>query len=104
MELFGRFLPERTCLKGVSPETLRYYRWVCRAFQTILAQRGFCALHRLAQRAHSRPSWKKPASPKGRRLQNFHEHERTIVVRKLSAGVTQKCATYGLPRLGERAA
>jgi site-specific recombinase XerD len=37
MDLFGRFLLERTYLKGVSPETLRYYRWVRRAFQPILA-------------------------------------------------------------------
>jgi site-specific recombinase XerD len=28
---------KRTYLKGVSPETLRYYRWVRRAFSTILA-------------------------------------------------------------------
>jgi site-specific recombinase XerD len=37
MDLFDRFLQERTYLKGVSPETLRYYRWVRRAFSTILA-------------------------------------------------------------------
>ena len=37
MDLFDRFLQERTYLKGVSPETLRYYRWVQRAFQPILA-------------------------------------------------------------------
>src|SRR5580698_7859179 len=36
MELFDRFLQERTYLKGVSPETLRYYRWVRRAFAQIL--------------------------------------------------------------------
>lgn len=38
MDLFDRFLQERTYLKGVSPETLRYYRWVRRAFAEILAQ------------------------------------------------------------------
>jgi integrase/recombinase XerD len=38
MELFDRFLQERTYLKGVSPETLRYYRWVRHAFQPILAE------------------------------------------------------------------
>jgi len=38
MDLFDRFLQERTYLKGVSPETLRYYRWVRRAFREILAQ------------------------------------------------------------------
>jgi site-specific recombinase XerD len=38
MELFDRFLQERTYLKGVSPETLRYYRWVRRAFLPILTQ------------------------------------------------------------------
>jgi hypothetical protein len=32
MELFDHFL------QGVSPETLRYYKWVRRAFQTILAE------------------------------------------------------------------
>ena len=37
MDLFDRFLQERTYLKNVSPETLRYYRWVKRAFQPILA-------------------------------------------------------------------
>ncbi len=37
MDLFDRFLQERTYLKGVSPETLRYYRWVRRAFSPILA-------------------------------------------------------------------
>jgi integrase/recombinase XerD len=37
MDLFDRFLQERTYLKGVSPETLRYYRWVRRAFFPILA-------------------------------------------------------------------
>jgi site-specific recombinase XerD len=37
MDLFDRFLQERTYLKNVSPETLRYYRWVRRAFQPILA-------------------------------------------------------------------
>src|SRR5947207_1841027 len=37
MDLFDRFLQERTYLKGVSPETLRYYRWVQRAFQPILS-------------------------------------------------------------------
>ena len=37
MDLFDRFLQERTFLKGVSPETLRYYRWVHRAFSPILA-------------------------------------------------------------------
>ena len=36
MDLFDRFLQERTYLKGVSPETLRYYR--CRIFANILAQ------------------------------------------------------------------
>lgn len=38
MELFDRFLQERTYLKVASPETLRYYRWVRRAFQPILAE------------------------------------------------------------------
>lgn len=38
MDLFDRFLQERTYLKGVSPETLRYYRWVRRAFSLILQQ------------------------------------------------------------------
>jgi site-specific recombinase XerD len=38
MDLFDRFLQERTYLKGVSPETLRYYRWVRRAFSPILQQ------------------------------------------------------------------
>ena len=28
MDPFYRFLQERTYLKGLSPETLRYYRWV----------------------------------------------------------------------------
>jgi site-specific recombinase XerD len=37
MNLFDRFLQERTYLKGVSPETLRYYRCVEGAFQPILA-------------------------------------------------------------------
>ncbi len=37
MDPFDRFLQERTYLKGVSPETLRYYRWVRRAFLPILA-------------------------------------------------------------------
>jgi hypothetical protein len=37
MDLFDRFLQERTYLRGVSPETLRYYRWVRRAFALILA-------------------------------------------------------------------
>jgi integrase/recombinase XerD len=37
MDLFDRFLQERTYLKGVSPETLRYYRCVEGAFQSILA-------------------------------------------------------------------
>jgi site-specific recombinase XerD len=37
MDLFERFLQERLYLKGVSPETLRYYRWVRRAFEPILA-------------------------------------------------------------------
>src|SRR5581483_9542178 len=37
MDLFDRFLQERTYLKNVSPETLRYYRWVRRAFEPILA-------------------------------------------------------------------
>jgi hypothetical protein len=37
MDLFDRFLQERTYLKGVSPETLRYYQWVRRAFQPILS-------------------------------------------------------------------
>jgi site-specific recombinase XerD len=36
MDLFDRFLQERRYLKGVSPETLRYYRWVRRAFLPIL--------------------------------------------------------------------
>jgi integrase/recombinase XerD len=38
MELFDRFLQERTYLKGVSSDTLAYYRNVRRAFQTILAE------------------------------------------------------------------
>src|ERR1700680_4812181 len=38
MDLFDRFLQERTYIKGVSPETLRYYRWVRRAFSPILAE------------------------------------------------------------------
>ena len=38
MELFDRFLQERTYLKGVSSDTLSYYRSVRRAFQTILAE------------------------------------------------------------------
>jgi integrase/recombinase XerD len=38
MDLFDRFLQERTYLKGVSPETLRYYKWVRRAFLPILQQ------------------------------------------------------------------
>lgn len=38
MDPFDRFLQERTYLKNVSPETLRYYRWVHRAFQPILAE------------------------------------------------------------------
>lgn len=37
MDLFDRFLQERTYLKNVSPETLRYYHCVQRAFQPILA-------------------------------------------------------------------
>jgi site-specific recombinase XerD len=37
MDLFDRFLQERTYLRGVSPETLRYYQCVRRAFQPILA-------------------------------------------------------------------
>lgn len=37
MDLFDRFLQERMYLKGVSSETLRYYRWVRRAFEPILA-------------------------------------------------------------------
>ena len=36
MDLFGRFIQERTYWKGVSPETLLYYRWVRRALQPIL--------------------------------------------------------------------
>ena len=38
MDLFDRFLQERTYLKGVSAETLRYYQWVRGAFQPILAK------------------------------------------------------------------
>lgn len=38
MEPFDRFLQERTYLKGVSSQTLRYYRWVRRAFLPILHQ------------------------------------------------------------------
>lgn len=38
MDLFDRFLQERTYLKGVSPKTLDYYRWVRRAFAESLAQ------------------------------------------------------------------
>ena len=37
MDLFDRFLQEKVYLKGVSPETLRYYIWVRRAFEPILA-------------------------------------------------------------------
>jgi site-specific recombinase XerD len=37
MELFDRFLQERTYLKAVSPETLRYYQCMRQAFQPILA-------------------------------------------------------------------
>lgn len=39
-DLFDRFLQERTYLHNVSPETLRYYRWVRRAFAPILTQPG----------------------------------------------------------------
>ena len=38
MELFDRFLQERTYCKGVSSDTLASYRNVRRAFQTILAE------------------------------------------------------------------
>jgi site-specific recombinase XerD len=38
MDLFDSFLQERKYLKGVSPATLRYYRWVRRAFSPILAE------------------------------------------------------------------
>jgi len=38
MDLFDRFLHERTYLKGVSPETLGYYKCVRRAFGPILAE------------------------------------------------------------------
>ncbi|HYL38114.1 MAG TPA: tyrosine-type recombinase/integrase, partial [Bryobacteraceae bacterium] len=38
MDLFDRFLQERTYLKGVSPQTLRFYRGVGRAFSPILAE------------------------------------------------------------------
>jgi integrase/recombinase XerD len=37
VDLFDRFLKERMYLKGVSPETLRYYQCVRRAFEPILA-------------------------------------------------------------------
>src|ERR1035437_10306723 len=36
MTLWERFIQERVYLKGVSPATLRYYRWVERAFRPIL--------------------------------------------------------------------
>jgi hypothetical protein len=48
MDPFDRFLQERTYLKGVSPETLRYYRWVRRAFLPILAnptKAGMLGMH-----------------------------------------------------------
>jgi len=38
MDLFDRFLQERTYLKGVSPDTLRWYRGVRKTFREILAQ------------------------------------------------------------------
>ena len=38
MDLFDRFLEERTYLKGVSTDTLRWYRGVRRAFAEIVAQ------------------------------------------------------------------
>lgn len=38
MDLFEQFLQERTYLKNVSPETLRYYKWVHHTFQPILAK------------------------------------------------------------------
>jgi site-specific recombinase XerD len=34
--LWERFIQERVYLKGVSPATVRYYRWVERAFRPIL--------------------------------------------------------------------
>src|ERR1017187_4641053 len=36
MTLWERFIQERVYLKGVSPATVRYYRWVERAFRPIL--------------------------------------------------------------------
>lgn len=36
LDLFHRFPQERTYVRNVSPETLRYYRWVRRAFEPIL--------------------------------------------------------------------
>jgi integrase/recombinase XerD len=38
MELFDRFVQERTYLKGVSPATIRYYGCLRRTFQTILTE------------------------------------------------------------------
>jgi site-specific recombinase XerD len=38
MDLFDQFLQERMYLKNVSPETLRYYKCVHRAFQPILSE------------------------------------------------------------------
>lgn len=38
VDLFERFLQERTYLKGVSPDTIRYYGCVSRAFETILTE------------------------------------------------------------------
>src|SRR5689334_557368 len=34
--MFDQFLQERIYLKGISPETQRYYKWVRRAFEPIL--------------------------------------------------------------------
>ena len=36
MTLWERFIQERVYLKGISPATVRYYRWVERAFRPIL--------------------------------------------------------------------
>jgi len=49
MELFDQFLQERTYLKGVSPDTLRYYKWVRRAFLPILQQPTKAGMLRIVQ-------------------------------------------------------
>lgn len=38
MDLFDRFVQERVYLRGVAPATVRYYRWVRRAFLPILSE------------------------------------------------------------------